>query len=511
MTKFKGIRKRWMANSISAVLLIVLLAVTAFSVAMASYYYNYIHNGLESRASMTARAYGDFKTENDYYQSAKQYAERMRTDDDVSDRIELQFIDSNGAVRFSTSGLTPSFSQPGTSDIAQVFQADPPEQGEFVGADPNTGERIMAISYPLTVDGRTVAAIRVVTSLRLVDRQIILVVGLTMLIGVAILAMVYFSNLYFVRSIVEPVADITETAKRIAAGSYGIQIEKKFDDEVGDLTDAINDMSLAIRQSEKLKNEFISSVSHELRTPLTAIRGWGETLMGGGADLDQDTLRKGMHVIMDETERLSSMVEELLDFSRMQSGRMKLVKSKMDVLAELSEAVIMYTERAKREGMLLIYDEPDLFVPVFGDRGKLRQVFINVIDNALKYSDPGDTTTVSARVEGNNIIIEVEDTGCGISAADLPKIKTKFYKANLTRRGSGIGLAVADEIIQMHGGRLDVSSVEGEGTTVTITLPIMERGDDSTQIAEATAEKAAPPSDAAVHLNKLDLSDIEDT
>ena len=94
---------------------------------------------------------------------------------------------------------------------------------------------------------------------------------------------------------------------------------------------------------------------------------------------------------------------------------MKLVKSKMDVLAELSEAVIMYTERAKREGMLLIYDEPDLFVPVFGDRGKLRQVFINVIDNALKYSDPGDTTTVSARVEGNNIIIEVEDTGCGIS------------------------------------------------------------------------------------------------
>ena len=156
----------------------------------------------------------------------------------------------------------------------------------------------------------------------------------------------------------------------------------------------------------------------------------------------------------------------------------------------------MYTERAKREGMLLIYDEPDLFVPVFGDRGKLRQVFINVIDNALKYSDPGDTTTVSARVEGNSIVIEVEDTGCGISAADLPKIKTKFYKANLTRRGSGIG-------------RLDVSSVEGEGTTVTITLPIMERDDDSTQIAEAAAEAAAPPSDAAVHLNKLDLSDME--
>ena len=304
-------------------------------------------------------------------------------------------------------------------------------------------------------------------------------------------------------------SEIAETARRIAQGDFKARLEKKNDDEIGELSDVINYMAEELANSEKLKNDFISSVSHELRTPLTAIRGWGETMLMD-ENIDHATLETGMGVIMRETERLSDMVEELLDFSRMQSGRMKLVKSKMDVLAELSEAVIMYTERAKREGMLLIYDEPDLFAPVFGDRGKLRQVFINVIDNALKYSDPGDTTTVSARVEGNNIIIEVEDTGCGISATDLPKIKTKFYKANLTRRGSGIGLAVADEIIQMHGGRLDVSSVEGEGTTVTITLPIMERGDDATQIAEAAAEKVAPPSDAAIHLNKLDLSDIED-
>lgn len=112
----------------------------------------------------------------------------------------------------------------------------------------------------------------------------------------------------------------------------------------------------------------------------------------------------------------------------------------MDVLAELSEAVIMYTERAKREGMLLIYDEPDLFVPVFGDRGKLRQVFINVIDNALKYSDPGDTTTVSARVEGNNIIIEVEDTGCGISACRPSQDQDQILQGQSHPAWFGIGL-----------------------------------------------------------------------
>ena len=151
---------------------------------------------------------------------------------------------------------------------------------------------------------------------------------------------------------------------------------------------------------------------------------------------------------------------------------MKLVKSKMDVLAELSEAVIMYTERAKREGMLLIYDEPDLFVPVFGDRGKLRQVFINVIDNALKYSDPGDTTTVSARVEGNNIIIEVEDTGCGISAADLPSIFEKGftgYNGRENKKSTGIGLYLCKNIMDKLQWNITADSEVGRGTKIYLT------------------------------------------
>ena len=185
-------------------------------------------------------------------------------------------------------------------------------------------------------------------------------------------------------------------------------------------------------------------------------------------------MQKGMGVILKESDRLSSMVEELLDFSRLQSGRMQLNLSKIDLIAELSDVALMFYEKAKRDNIELIYDEPMDIMPINADPNRLRQVFINIIDNAIKYSDSGDTVTINAFIEEDNAIVTIADTGCGINAADLPKIKEKFYKANSTRRGSGIGLAVADEIVALHSGKLCLDSKEGQGTTVTISLPLVK-------------------------------------
>ena len=167
--------------------------------------------------------------------------------------------------------------------------------------------------------GQTVAVVRYVTSLVAIDWQFFLAMGLACLLGAAILALVYFSNLYFVRSIVEPLASITETARLIADGSYGVQIEKKFDDEVGELTDTINDMSLKIKQSEKTQSEFISSVSHELRTPLTAIAGYAETLRDSAAE-DPSICAKFAETILRNAQHMGTMVEDLLKLSRIESG-----------------------------------------------------------------------------------------------------------------------------------------------------------------------------------------------
>ena len=282
--------------------------------------------------------------------------------------------------------------------------------------------------------------------------------------------------MYFVKSICVPLMQISVTAKKLAKGDFSERIAIRNNDEIGELSRVFNDMADELENSEAIKNDFISSVSHELRTPLTAIKGWSETLEAG---YDEETYRKGMKVITHETGRLEGMVEELLDFSRIQNGRFTLQMANTDIIAELDDALLIYTDKARKENKTIHYSEPESLCVVYGDKNRLRQVFINVIDNAMKYTDPGGSVDISVEKNDDTLSIIVADTGIGISAADLPKVKAKFYKANSTRRGSGIGLAVADEIISMHGGTLDIDSVLGKGTTVTITLPLKQMNERS--------------------------------
>ena len=465
MKKITGIRKRWMVNSISVVLFIVLLAVAAFSAAMGSYYYSTLSESLKQKAENAISSFDYYRTEAEYYDNAR----AVVAGEPNSDKLEVEYLDADGQIRFSSSDLT-AFRSPGTPDIAEAISMK--RTKVWIGADPSTGEHIMAASSPLMIDGEVVGVMRYVTSLNKVDKQIIIIVAIALGIGLGILGMVYFSNLYFIRSIVDPVAGITETAKRIAAGSYGVQIEKRYDDEIGALTDTINDMSLKINQSEKMKNEFISSVSHELRTPLTAINGWAETIMNGEVR-DAGDVKKGMGIIVSEARRLTNMVEELLEFSRIQDGRFTLSVEPMDIKAELEDAVYTYREFFRREGIELNhFDCDEEFPPIAGDPERLRQVFCNLLDNAAKHGGSGKRIDTAIARDEDQVVITIRDYGPGIPAEELPHVKYKFYKGSSKARGSGIGLGVCDEIIPRHEGTLDIDNAEGGGCIVTIHLPI---------------------------------------
>jgi signal transduction histidine kinase len=201
-------------------------------------------------------------------------------------------------------------------------------------------------------------------------------------------------------------------------------------------------------------------------------------------DSDPAMTKKGIEVIIDESSRLSRIVEDLLDFSRMQSGRMSLRLEKIDVLAELDETVFVFKERALREGVELTYNATTLPAPMMGDANRIRQVFVNILDNALKYTKQGDKILVTAEILPRRLKILITDTGCGIPPEALPHVKEKFFKANVSVRGSGIGLAVSDEIVRLHKGTLNIGSVLNEGTTVEIILPV----DTSPPLDERTSE-----------------------
>ena len=463
-TRIRGIRQRWIANSVSVVLFMVVLAVVAFSLAMAGYYYDSMEEGLKARAGSAASFFRNY-TETEYRRTAKNYVDNFSE----KSKLELQFIEPDGAILYSSYGLTTG-TMPGTPDIEQAFENA--VMTPWRGKDPATDERIMAATAPVIYQGNLVGAVRVVTSMMEVDRQLLLATGMVALIGIVLLAMLYISNLFFVRSIIDPLAGIIQTTRRIADGSYGIQLEKTYDDEIGELTDAINDMSLKIRQAEKVQTEFISSVSHELRTPLTAINGWAETIMNGELQ-EPEAVKKGMGIIVSEARRLTNMVEELLEFSRISDGRFTLSVEPLDLKAELEDAVYTYREFFRRDGIVLNYSDcPEEEMDIIGDPERLRQVFCNLLDNAAKHGGAGKRIDVAIRQEEQTAIVTIRDYGPGIPEEELPFVKNKFYKGSSKARGSGIGLAVCQEIIDRHEGELELNNAEGGGCVAEIRIPI---------------------------------------
>lgn len=302
------------------------------------------------------------------------------------------------------------------------------------------------------------------------DEGVATVCGITLLTGLVFTGCALAFSNHLMKGLLNPVKQISEKAQRIAAGSYGVQIPGTFADELGELVDNINDMSAQISQNEKMQTEFISSLSHELRTPLTVITGWSETLVHS-EDLDSDTQR-GMNIILRESRRLNEMVIDLLDFTRMGDGKMTLNIEPADLRSEFEDTVFMYSNRLKQDGLELVYLDNDQQIPIIDcDAKRMRQVFLNILDNAAKHGGDGKRIEASICYEEPWVVITIRDFGSGIPEDEIPLVKNKFFKGSSKARGTGIGLAVSDEIVMMHGGTLELSNAPGGGTLVTVRLP----------------------------------------
>ncbi len=496
---FKSIAMRWLFK----VYLIIVAAVAAIAIILATLFSSLVFNSVQSQAT-------DYSQDFERLSSAEKdgfydLAISISDDFEYKNKIEVQVIDSFGKVLVSTTGFQPS------DDVSSEYnRARSSSSGNAVYRGKNSGgQHIMAGTQIVRgSDGEVLGAYRWVTSLKSAYKKINISTVTIVVISLLVLGLCALSGLFFLNAMVAKLRDMGNTARKIAGGDFKARIEVERNDEIGELCETINYMASELQNAETMKNDFISSVSHELRTPLTAIRGWGETAkMSIGTD--EELVSRGLDVVLSEADRLSGLVEDLLDFSRMQSGRMVVNNVVPTDVSELLCAVSdMYTELAVKQGIELSYTPPVQSSIVMCDPDRLKQVFINVIDNAVKYTEKGGLVLVAQTREEGCVRIMVKDTGVGIPAEDLDHVKEKFFKSNKTVRGSGIGLAVADEIIKHHQGLLFIESTEGVGTTVTIVLPLYEEPEQTT-----SSEEIIEPLEVAQEellINEIDSNELPD-
>lgn len=465
-----GLTKRWIISCLGVTAVILLAAVLIFASTVRISYYNSVTNLLVTRADSSARLFRNYinTSAKEFYAGAARYAETFAE----KDKLEFEVVGVDGKVIYSSSFSRLTGYEPGTPDVAEAFQNE--KTVSFSGEDSVTGQKVISASAPVYLaGGELVGVVRYVTGVELINSRITAFTLGAVAVAAGCLLLVIITGLYFLTSIISPLKRINSAAKAIASGRYGETIDYDREDEIGELVASVNFMSQEIGRSAKVKNDFISSVSHELRTPLTAINGWAETLAADEHD-PESIHSKGLETICRESRRLGRMVEDLLDFSRMESGRMFLNKSVFDLNAELEDTIFMMEKRLNQDGIHVIYTDATEESYVNGDPQRIRQVLVNVIDNARKFSVAGSTIEISIeeKLETDFVVVTVKDHGCGISAEDLPRVKEKFFKGKTERAGSGIGLALCDEIIALHKGTLEIESEPKVGTEVRIGLPL---------------------------------------
>lgn len=458
-----GIRKR-LVGSYLLVILITVITLEAILVAGVNYYY---HHNMEQilihQAELSASFYEQYFSDQDL----EQQAERLLKGFSHNFAAQAQIIGSSGQLLQDSTGYQIGQNMTGYPDVRKAIAG---YAESWQGLDPFAQEEVLAVSYPLLADGQAVGAVRFVTSLTETKETVRQIAVIFISVGLIVIALVAVVGIILSGTITRSITGLKRAAEKMAEGDFTARATAPYEDELGALAETLNTMAVKIQRQDQLKNDFISSVSHELRSPLTSIKGWVVTLKGNLLK-GKAPLQEGLDIIESETDRLARLVDELLDFSKFEDGRMVLNRTPLHLTEFLLNIGQLLRPRAVRQGILLEVKAPDTLPIVSADENRLKQVIINLLDNALKFTEPGGAIVLSARPAEKQIIITVEDTGAGIADQELPKLLQKFYKGNHKMSGSGLGLAISEQIIQLHQGQLTIHSELGKGTKVTIYLP----------------------------------------
>ncbi|MHB8062669.1 MAG: sensor histidine kinase [Ruminiclostridium sp.] len=460
-TPQKSIKARLVGNFI----IVILISVLAFEALLIYFTHFYFYSNVESTLT------NQIKTTSDFY---TQYFSNVPLEVSIIDNAdifwkqtaaEVQIVQLTGEVVLDSTGIIQKELLQ-NDDFKAALKGD---KGIWVGRKANGREHIMAVSYPLKSDIEEVGVLRFVTSLDEVDKIILNISLIFVCIGVFVIIVAIVVSIILARSIVKPLKSVMKTAELMASGNLEVRGNKTRNDEIGKLSDTLNYMAKEIQNRDNIKDDFISMVSHELRTPLTAIKGWANTIIDDDFN-DREILNDGLNIIVKESDRLTKMVEELLDFSRFVSSKDDLKKEATDISILVNYVKKHMSTKAIKDGInFSVICEKLPMIDL--DKNKIKQVLINLLGNSFKFTPLGGNVSLSAFIDNDSLVFRVEDTGCGISDKELPRVKEKFFKGKSSKSQTGLGLTICDEIVKMHDGSLSIRSELNKGTVVDVRLP----------------------------------------
>ena len=462
----KSIKSKLSYSFMGMIIISIFIFISMVSLFLKEYYYKGVEDILTDQVKMSVNFYS-------------QYFSDSSLQDNIMDNVDVfwkftsaqvQIIDENNRILMDSIGMD-SIEKLKTSDVEKALMGN---QGKWIGKMPYTDEMAMAVASPLKSNGEIVGVLRFITSLEPINHQLKGILKVFLLIGVLTIVISGILSIVLASGVVGPIKQVTKAAEEMAKGDFEVRSVEKSNDEVGRLSSTLNYMAEEIVKKEKIKNEFLASISHELRTPLTSIKGWA-IILNDTEDKGEELFKDGLKIIEKETERLSDMVEGLLDFSKLLSGNITFKKVRTDIgdlVENIKQQMIPLAQRNKID---FSAEYPGQLPQMVLDANRIKQVLINVLDNAFKFTSQGGKVRLSVYEADNDLIMEVEDNGCGIPPEDLPYVKGKFYKGKNSKSSSGIGLSVSHEIIKHHMGELHVDSSTDGGTKVYIRLPIVDK------------------------------------
>lgn len=454
---------RIMGFSVLVLLALAFVFEIFYYTSIKSYYYDTVAGSLTNQAAYNADLYLTYLSNEDLNQVVVDNKNQFYR----SDSAQVQILSNSGTVLYDSIGTDQVGKPLSTEDVRMAQEG---VSSHYRGEAAYTEEPVMSVSTPLHSQNGQVGILRLTTSLSKTNELINQRFSLSIYFVVGTLLVGLILSYWLSRSITKPIEQLTRVARKIADGQTDVLADETTMGEIGDLGRAMNTMSENIRQKERIKNDFISSVSHELRTPLTSIKGWALTLQSEG--MSQEIQKEGLKIIEKESERLNSMVEELLDFSRFLSGRIDLNKTKFDLIQVANNLVAQLRPRIRDKELDIVYHYSQPQIDIVADENRVKQMLLNILDNAIKFINPQGTIFIEITLEGDWVKISITDTGIGISENEIAFVTEKFWKGSSSQSHSGLGLSICEEIAKAHGGFLTIKSTVNVGTTVTIDLPV---------------------------------------